>query len=139
MKKILLIVLLATGLSGFYKTAPANTDGDASQLYVIKIHADWCGTCKILEPKLAEVEKELSQEPVRFIILDVTDETNTEQSQDIAAELGIKEVFFRDNKSIQKAGTVAIFDPETKEIIAKLTKNDDIAEMIRKINSYLES
>lgn len=136
MKKISLILLLAIGLGVLYTVVLV--DRDPPQLYVVKIHADWCGTCKILEPKIAAVQQKLYQAPVRFITLDVTDEARTEKSQALATELGINEIFFQGNKNIEKTGTVAIFNLEKQEVVGKLTKDDEVPQMVEKINRYLK-
>ncbi len=140
MKKIFYTLLLFTGLFGFFSTTFAKAvevAGEGSpKLYVVKIHAKWCGSCKALKPKLAEVKKALHQKPVLFIKLDVSDEMHAEQSRLLAAGLGIEKQF-KDKSGAAGTGAVLIIDPESREIVGELSNDNSVAEMIEAIEGKL--
>jgi len=53
---------------------------------VVKIHADWCGTCVKLNPTWEALEKEYG-DSVDFIIFDMTDVASKSKAQTLADEL----------------------------------------------------
>ncbi len=73
---------------------------------VVKIHADWCGSCTQLETTFEELEKQIGSE-ARIVVLDVTDKAAVARSAAEADRLGIRE-FFDSYKS--KTGTVGVID-----------------------------
>jgi thiol-disulfide isomerase/thioredoxin len=93
-------------------TVPAGAESDASGPLVVKIHADWCGTCVKLNSTWEELQAQYGQS-ARFVVLDVTDKAGTVAASVEADRLGISE-FFDANKG--KTGTIAILDPETGEV-----------------------
>lgn len=93
------------------------------------MHADWCPSCKALEPTLADLKAELKGEPVLFITLDITDAANTEQSRLLAETLGIEEIV----KSNNQTGLVLVYDPKTMETTHVFTRSDDMLTMKKRI------
>ena len=73
---------------------------------IVKIHADWCGTCTRLEATFDELEKQIGSD-ARIVVLDVTDKAAVARSAAEADRLGIRE-FFDSYKS--KTGTVGVID-----------------------------
>ena len=73
---------------------------------VVKIHADWCGTCTRMQPSWNRVSASLGGE-ARFVVLDVTNAGKVEQATAEADRLGIRS-FFDAHKS--KTGTVGVLD-----------------------------
>ena len=92
---------------------------------VVKMHADWCPSCKALEPTLAELKAELKGEPVLFITLDITDAVLTEQSRLLAQTLGIESIM----KSNNKTGLVFVYDPKTMKTRHVFTREDGMETM----------
>lgn len=81
---------------------------------VVKIHADWCGTCVRLNPVWEELQAGYG-DSARFVVLNVTDKGDTAASAIEAERLGIT-AFFDANKG--RTGTIAILDPKTGEAIS---------------------
>ena len=79
---------------------------DAARPFIVKIHADWCGTCTRLEPTWEALRSRYGDE-VRFVVLDVTDREAVARSAALAESLGLT-AFFDANKS--KTGTVGVLD-----------------------------
>lgn len=52
---------------------------------LIDFYADWCGPCKIMEPVITEVEKELSGK------VKIT-KVNVDQNQEIASKYGVMSI-----------------------------------------------
>lgn len=94
--------------------ADHHEEAEATVPLVVKIHADWCGTCVKLNPIMAELGEELGT-TARLVVLDVTDKDAVAKSSAEAKALGIS-AFFDAYKS--KTGTVAVLRPGTEEPVA---------------------
>jgi thiol-disulfide isomerase/thioredoxin len=73
---------------------------------IVKIHADWCGTCMKLAPVFEVLERDVGDRAT-IVIFDVTDRTMVERSRKEADRLGIRP-FFDANQA--KTGIVAVLD-----------------------------
>ena len=103
------------------------------ELYVAKVHADWCGSCKTLVPILEEVRAGVADEPVLFVQLDVTDSTRTAQARLLAAALGVEDHLKANNKT----GLVLLIDAGDKSLLETVTKLNPVAEIVGKIEDHL--
>jgi|SRR3990172_9068865 len=98
-----IVALVGTAAMG------ANAKGEgAGRPMIVKIHAEWCGTCTKLEPTFEKLEREAGRE-VLIVILDVTDRAAFEKSREQADRLRIRD-FFDANRSL--TGTVGILDSQ---------------------------
>jgi len=88
---------------------------------VVKIHADWCGSCRATQPTWERVVAELSNRAtmVRF---DVTDRASYESAVAEAASLGIGD-FLQEYR--RRTGTIAVLDCETREPLVVLSGERD--------------
>lgn len=126
-----LSLLLIAG-PGFAGAVEVPGEGDPA-LYVVKVHADWCGSCTALTPVLEEVRASLADKPVLFLELDVTDAKRTSQARLLAAALGIEEPFKANNKT----GLVLLIDPAKKAVVETLTRKNPAEEMTGKIKAHI--
>ena len=104
-------------------------------LYVAKVHADWCGSCQTLVPILKEVQAAVADEPVLFVQLDVTDSTRTAQARLLAAALGVEEHLKANNKT----GLVLLIDARDNTLKETVTKKNTAAEIVVKIEQHLQT
>ncbi len=107
-----LIVGLAILVAIGFAVGPAGADHHEKSTMahgkpmIVKIHADWCGTCTRLEATFDELEKQIGAD-ARIVVLDVTDKAAVARSAAEADRLGIRE-FFVSYKS--KTGSVGVID-----------------------------
>lgn len=124
-----LLLMASPALAG-----TVQVDGEGSPaLYVVKVHADWCGSCKALAPVLEEVRESLADEPVLFLELDVTDEARTAQARLLTAALGIEDHLKANNKT----GLVLLIDPGDNALLETLTRKNSADEMVGKIQGHI--
>ena len=115
--------------------AAVSVEGEGGpDLYVAKVHADWCGSCTALVPILEEVQATVADEPVLFVQLDVTDSTRTAQARLLAAALGVEEHLKANNKT----GLVLLIDALDNRLLETVTKKNTAEEIVGKIEDHLE-
>ena len=121
--KALLITLCLTFISA------SHADIAKPRFLAVTFHADWCGSCLALAPKIekARAKANLDQTDVLFVKLDLTDDNTTHQASLLAQSLGIGALFEHNNG---KTGYVAVIEASSGTIISKITKNNKIDEMI---------
>ena len=115
-----LLVLGAASGAAFAGSVSAAEDPAAP--FVVKIHADWCGTCTRLTPVLDALESSVG-DGARFVVLDVTDKQALARSQAEAKRLGIV-AFFDRYKST--TGTVGILDGTSREPVSVMKGELDV-------------
>ncbi len=119
----LLLACLVSLPAGAEEAASASSGSSTAPL-VVKIHADWCGTCVQLIPVWEELQAGYG-DSVRFVVLDVTDRRAAIEAGIEAERLGINE-FFDEHKG--RTGTIAILDPATGKAV-EIFKGETDAEV----------
>ena len=87
----------------------------ANEVTVCKLGAEWCGPCKVLDPKIDELAKELTD--VNFIKIDVEDEP------EIATALRVRNVpvmLYYKNGELKDKTVGLVSDATIKEKIEAL-------------------
>jgi len=120
--------ILAVGLGCGSAETPAGAGSasptESSALYLVKIHADWCGVCTRLLPLWSRLGEEYG-DSVRMVVFDVTDRAAVERSSQEAARLGLGE-FFDAHRS--RTGIIAVLDATTRAPLAVFQGEMDFAE-----------
>ena len=96
----LIACLLLAGMAA--TTQAVETDSDKPTL--VKIHANWCGTCARTEGTWEQL-KETYGDSANFVIFDVTDREALQQSQADAKRLGLSAILDEYKSS---TGTIAV-------------------------------
>lgn len=93
--------------------APAPHAQVAKDLPLVAIvRADWCPSCRAVEPKLALIEKEYAGR-VAFVRLNVTDDDTTAGAAEDADAAGVR-AFFDQSKG--RTATIGVFSKDRKEL-----------------------
>ena len=120
-------ILFSVVILGAASTQGADTsvsaEKDTSRPFVVKVHADWCGTCRMLEPTLSALSEKMGPS-ARVVVLDVTDRETYAAAVVEAKRLGI-DSFFDEYKS--RTGTVGVLDGSTRETVAVLSGELDVS------------
>lgn len=72
MKKFKLSVITAMALSIASLITVLAPSADAQEVYLVNLTAEWCGNCKILDPRLDQVEARFKDGSVERVELDFT-------------------------------------------------------------------
>jgi thiol-disulfide isomerase/thioredoxin len=143
-KKLVLIVavlgaVLSATVYALYATnvappVPALSAADAGgKPYVVKLHAQWCPYCMVTKGVWSEIEATYAGR-VNLVVLDFTNEANTEASRAEAGRLGL-EKFFEEYGGA--TGTIVVLDGRTREVTASINGSRDFAEYRAAIDAAL--
>ncbi len=123
------VLTLGLAVSAFAQSAKPKVVG-------VLFYADWCNSCKALEPKLNTVKKDFAGQPVLFTRVDFTDDFTKEQSDLLASYLGLGATYAEQG---QKTGYMLLINAESKQVLGKLTKTQSEAELKAEIEKALKS
>jgi len=134
MKRLTMLVLTAFTVAG--RVAQAAETGPLAptlqgKAVVAQIHADWCPVCKAERPTIDAVRAKYGKN-ITYVAFDVTNGKTANAAADQAKHLGLSS-FFNENKS--RTGTIAIINPKTAIISAKLYNETDEAEYDKAIDA----
>ena len=101
------------------------------KIYVINHYADWCGTCKVLDPKVEKARASLpaeTLEKLNFVTFDLTDSSTKSKSKMMADEKGLSKHF----ENARKTGYFLIVNAKGDVIgrIGKDMSHNDIVETL---------
>lgn len=135
-----LVVLAAASAAFLYVTnappAVARISDDAvgsGKPYVVKLHAQWCPYCMLTKDVWSQIEKAYADR-VHLLVLDFTNQANTDVSQAEARRLGLEKFF---DEFGGATGIVVVLDGRTKEVTAEIGGNRDFSEYRTAIDAAL--
>lgn len=134
MQKTIMVMMTFIILSFVPLTSYAQTD--KPMLYAVSFHADWCGSCKALGPKVikARGKADLDNQNVLFVKLDLTNKTTRHQSSLMASALGLGD-YYKNNNG--KTGFILLVNSSNGEVLGKLTKDMDAGQISAMINEKI--
>lgn len=134
MKSLFVALSLILAALPFQVKAEDNTP----LLYAVTFYADWCGSCKILDPEVdkARADGNLDSQDVLFVKLDLTNDTTKHQAALMADALDIED-FYKKNGG--KTGFVVLFDAETDKEVGRLTKDMTAAEIVQTVEQKIKA
>lgn len=119
----LLAIVLGIFLTG--QSAVAGEGPQAPERIAALFYADWCGSCKVLDPKVEEAKAKLAEDTkTLFVTFDLTDDTAKAQSAMLAEALGLGSIYKAHGG---KTGFMLVVDADDKSVLHKLTKTDEVA------------
>lgn len=95
----------------------------------VLIYADWCGSCKVLDPMVKKVQAMGAIPGLNFVTLDYTDkDTDAFYAQADAAGVGEAVKTYLDGTV--KTGQLVLVDMDDQKILSKVTKSFKPAEIL---------
>jgi len=102
----------------------------------VLIYADWCGSCKILDPKVKTVQAMGEMPGLEFVTLDYTDK-NADNFYMQAAAAGVEDAVRAELDGTIKTGWLLLVDVDDARVISKVTKADETPEIAEKLRAAL--
>ncbi|MEN0020318.1 MAG: thioredoxin family protein [Planctomycetota bacterium] len=107
----------AAAASGAAEMSTLQSAAGDAEVVVVAMHADWCGACQRLGPKIEQAAAGLSGQPVQFVKADLTNR------DDPAAEATLSEWglgrLYDDNRG--RTGLAYVVDADTGEVLDTIT------------------
>jgi thiol-disulfide isomerase/thioredoxin len=130
------MMMLALPLVSYGDDAPPILTKPA--VYGVLFYADWCGSCKALDPKITQAREEakLDEQDVLFVRLDLTDDTTKHQAAMMAAVMGISDLY---ESNAGKTGFMLLIDAESGEKLVQLTKKLEVSDIASKIQNSVKT
>ncbi|MEM7364904.1 MAG: thioredoxin family protein [Pseudomonadota bacterium] len=125
-------VLLICGAAVLSLSAIA--DDESPQLIAIKFHADWCGSCKRMGNTFEELQQKHDTLPVLYLVLDHTRRYDRDQSAFHMQTLGLENIW---DEYGGKTGFVLLVDPQSSEVVARLTHEHTLKDMGKAISGLV--
>ncbi len=133
MMKRLTAALLGLSVLGASVPALANSTPD---MYVVMFRADWCGPCKIVEPKLDSALRQLGDPSIEYVTIDITTPHRSEMSAHLAFD---REIVPQYNSWMGVTGFAAVIDADTKQTLGCINMVYDTDAMrmhIKNLKTY---
>lgn len=144
MKKFIssiLLVFLTFGTVLYAGNPPATDElsevsSDEIRVIGVKMDAEWCGKCKVLNPKLNNVLPEFKDEEILFLKFNMTDDFTIQQSALLAERLNLSQLFEEHKGS---TGYMVLLNADTGEVLHTLRSDQSEEELIADISETLDS
>lgn len=103
-------------------TTPITAPAEDTTLIAVLSYASWCGSCKVLDPKVEAVRAANTLEGVEFFALDYSAKNDAAFFADADA-LGIGEAIRTKFAAGVKTGRLYLVDHTTGEIVSEISKD----------------
>jgi thiol-disulfide isomerase/thioredoxin len=115
---LIALCAIALATTAQHTMADEQSAAEKPQLVGLVFYADWCGTCKVIEPRIDAVKKELADKPVLITRVDLTDDATRAQSQLFANWVGLGEIY---QEHASATGFMLLIDPAQPKVIQRIT------------------
>lgn len=121
------------------ETVATDTMSDAAaspKTKAVLVYADWCGSCKVLDPKIKAVKAMGPMPGLDFVTLDFTNK-NADAFFAQAEAAGVGQAVQDYLNGTVKTGQLLLVDMDDQIVRAKVTKDLDNSEIVQAMRSAL--
>lgn len=133
---IFTVIFLTLGLTLYANGHSENNQSDEISVIGVKMDAEWCGKCQVMNPKLDNVMPEFKDDDILFVKFNMTDEFTIKQAGLLAERMNLKSLFEEHKGS---TGYMVLLDAGSGEVLNTLQSDLSEEELISSIRSALES
>lgn len=98
---------------------------------LVQVHADWCGSCKVLDPRVQAMGEQLDAADVLVVKLDYTNAATTRTANRMASALGISEAVAANNGT----GKLLVIDGASKALTQVLTRGNNDRQILAAVGA----
>ena len=142
MKKVVSSIVLAMSLllvtnlsvaqcSEKTTSSKADCNSETAKIAAVKFHADYCGACKNLEPKITELKGKFKDDVV-FVRFDFSNDDAKAKTKILAADQGLNSVL----ESHEGTGYIVLYNLKTKKVVGTLKNSQSVADMEKEIKTW---
>ncbi len=130
-----LLAITAIGITACSQAESPNTQSSKAvntietKTKAVLIYADWCGSCKTLDPKINEVKSKETIPGLEYVTLDFTDK-KAENFYKQAEAAGVREAVETYLAGKIKTGQLVLVDMDDQKVLGKVTKTFEHSEII---------
>jgi len=104
----------------------------------VLVYADWCGSCKVLDPKIKKVQSMGAISGIELVTLDYTDK-DADGFYGQAQAAGVEEAVKSYLDGTIKTGQLLLVDLDDKKVIGKVTKTLEPAEILTSLKDAVKA
>ncbi len=106
------------------------------KLIAVMFHSDYCGSCKAMEPRIKDAAEKLTDKPVLFVTLDLTDDKTKKQAELLAGALGLDKVW---SENHTRTGFMKLVNADSKEAVETITVRHQAGDIVDKAAAAIEA
>lgn len=118
------------------QAAQASAPAEKARVVGVLFYADWCASCKVLDPKIQAVKRDFAEDSVLFTRFDLTDEFTRRQSLLLAEQLGLGEIA---RKHGNTTGFMLLVSNADGRVLGRLVRTNSEADIRQSIQGALAS
>lgn len=100
---------------------------------VVRFTADWCGSCKVLEPKFQDAISQMdNKDAFELVTFDFTDDMSKAKSAAMAGETGLTDLY----QSLAPKTGMAVLVKDGAEAV-RITKTDSVEVIKAKLETFI--
>jgi len=140
---ISVLALSACSQADAPKTSADKMDAMATKTMETKtkavlIYADWCGSCKVLDPKIKKVQEMGPMPGLEFVTLDYTSK-NIGVFYDQAGAAGVGDAVADYLDGTVKTGQLLLVDMDDQKVIGRVTKTSEPAAILSALKDAVKA
>ena len=118
---------------------PAVQDANVNvRTKAVLVYADWCGSCKVLDPKVQKLKAAGAVSGIDYVTLDYTDKNDANFFASAEAA-GVGPAVKAHLSEKVKTGQLLLIDMDDQKVVDTITKTADYADMVSMLQAAVNA